>query len=142
MAGKTLPWVLAESVPWAEGSRFTRGTHDGLPLLSYGRAPRNKLATRRQLRAMNLRPGGADPVAVLYVRHGGSGKKNFANLYLIDRAKPVRPMTPAKWNALALANRARRICPACGMDRSYVIPRALGMCLSCAEISENNQHAA
>ncbi|ROP39103.1 RRQRL motif-containing zinc-binding protein [Saccharothrix texasensis] len=108
MAGKSFSWVLTESVPWAEGLRFTRGTHDGLPLLSYGCAPRDKLATRRQLRAQGLRPGGADPVAVLYVRHRASGRRNFASLYLVSAAKPVRPMTPAKRAALDKANRARR----------------------------------
>jgi hypothetical protein len=101
------PWVWVESVPWATGSVLTRGTVDGLPLLTWGRAPRAKLATRRQLRALGLRPGGADPVAVLYVRHRASGRRNFASLYLVSVAKPVRPMTPAKWAALDKANRAR-----------------------------------
>lgn len=137
MAGKRFPWVLTASVPWAEGPQFTRGMYDGLPLLSYGCAPRDKLATRRQLRAMGLRPGGQDPVAVLYVRHNGSGKTNFANLYLIERAKPVRPMTWPKWRALALANLARRICPKCGRDRFYVIPREFGMCFPCVAAIEN-----
>lgn len=101
------PWVWVESVPWATGTVLTRGTYDGLPLLTWGRAPRNTLATRRQLRARGLRPGGADPVAVLYVRHRASGRRNFANLYLIATAKPVRPMTPARRAALDKANRAR-----------------------------------
>lgn len=98
-------WV--ESVPWAIGAVLTRGTVDGLPLLTWGRAPRDRLATRRQLRAQGLRPGGADPVAVLYVRHRASGRRNFASLYLVGAAKPVRPMTPARWAALDKANRAR-----------------------------------
>lgn len=101
------PWVWVESVPWTTGRVLTRGTHDGLPLLTWGRAPRDRLATRRQLRARGLRPGGADPVAVLYVRHRASGRRNFASLYLIESAKPVRPMTPAKQAALNKANRAR-----------------------------------
>ncbi|MFC5053228.1 RRQRL motif-containing zinc-binding protein [Saccharothrix xinjiangensis] len=100
-------WVWVESVPWATGRQLVRGTHDGLPLLTWGRAPREKLATRRQLRARGLRPGGADPVAVLYVKHRASGRRNFANLYLVSAAKPVRPMTPAKQAALDKANRAR-----------------------------------
>ncbi|OQD55258.1 hypothetical protein BM536_011430 [Streptomyces phaeoluteigriseus] len=55
-----------------------------------------------------------------------------AYLYRIDLAKPVRPMTEAKWAALAKANTARRICPECGRDAGYVIPTSLGMCVPCA----------
>ncbi|WP_309110271.1 RRQRL motif-containing zinc-binding protein [Saccharothrix sp.] len=145
MAGKTFPWVLTPSVPWADGPQFTRGVHDGLPLLSYGCAPRTRLATRRQLREMGLRPNGQDPVAVLYVRHRRSGKANFASLYLIDKAAPVRPMTRARWTALAKANLARRICPQCGRDRFYVIPPTLGACFDCVvanETTENERQAA
>ena len=105
--GRRFSWVWVESVPWAAGAVLTRGAVDGLPLLSWGCAPRDRLATRRQLRARGLRPGGADPVAVLYVRHRASGRRNFASLYLVERAKPVRPMTPAKRAALDKANRAR-----------------------------------
>ncbi|MFI9011008.1 RRQRL motif-containing zinc-binding protein [Actinosynnema sp. NPDC053489] len=133
MAGKTFPWVKVASVPWAEGPQFTRGTHDGLPLLSYGCAPRDRLATYRQLRAMGLRPNGQDPVAVLYVRHSGSGKTVFASLYLIERAAPVRPMTPAKFTALAKANLARRICRSCGKDPLYVLPTSTRLCWPCFE---------
>ncbi|MGW4110192.1 RRQRL motif-containing zinc-binding protein [Actinosynnema sp. NPDC004786] len=94
-------------MPWAIGAVLTRGSVDGLPLLTWGRAPRARLATRRQLRSLGLRPGGADPVAVLYVRHRASGRRNFADLYLIERAKPVRPMTLARQAALDKANRER-----------------------------------
>jgi hypothetical protein len=136
MAGKSFPWVLAESVPWADGPQFTRGTHDGLPLLSYGCAPRDKLATFRQLRAMGLRPNGQDPVAVLYVRHSASKKTVFASLYLIEKAAPVRPMTPAKWTALAKANLARRICGRCGKDPLYVMPTSTGICWTCFQLND------
>ncbi|GAA3638178.1 hypothetical protein GCM10022267_25840 [Lentzea roselyniae] len=132
MAGKTFPWVLTP-VPWADGPQWTRGLHDGLPLLSYGCAPRDKLATFRQLRAMGLRPNGNDPVAVLYVRHNSSKKVSFASLYLIETAAPVRPMTPAKWTALAKANLARRICVDCGRDRLYVVPTSTRQCWTCLE---------
>lgn len=133
MAGKTYPWVLTPSVPWQCGATYTRGTHDGLPLLSYGCAPRHLLATYRQLRAMDLRPNGQDPVAVLYVRHNKSKKVSFASLYLIATAAPVRPMTPAKWTAIAKANLGRRICPECGRDRGYIVPRWDGRkcCVPC-----------
>ncbi|WP_309051897.1 RRQRL motif-containing zinc-binding protein, partial [Streptomyces sp.] len=55
-----------------------------------------------------------------------------AYLYRVDLAKPVRPMTPAKWAALARASAARRLCPECGRDAGHVIPAALGMCVPCA----------
>lgn len=45
-----------------------------------------------------------------------------AHLYRVDLAKPVRPMTPARWAAPAEANAARRICPARRRDAGYVIP--------------------
>jgi hypothetical protein len=135
MAGKTFPWVLAPVV-WSDAPQYTRGVHDGLPLLSYGCAPRDKLATFRQLRAMGLRPNGSSPVAVLYVRHNRSKKVSFASLYLIEKAAPVRPMTPAKWTALAKANLARRICIDCGHDRLYVVPRSTRQCWTCFEANE------
>ncbi|MEU7383770.1 hypothetical protein AB0A91_28020 [Streptomyces sp. NPDC042207] len=44
----------------------------------------------------------------------------------------ARPMTPARRAALAKANAARRICPACRRDAGYVIPGSLGTCVPCA----------
>src|SRR5690242_17539048 len=136
MSGKTFPWVLT-TVPWSDAPEFTRGVHDGLPLLSYNCAPRNKLATFRQLRAMGLRPNGQEPVAVLYVRHNASKKVSFASLYLIAKAAPVRPMTPAKWTALAKANLARRICRSCGKDPLYVLPTSSRQCWPCWAATES-----
>ncbi|MGW6219140.1 RRQRL motif-containing zinc-binding protein [Streptomyces olivaceus] len=69
-------------------------------------------ATRRQLRAAGLRPGGQDVAAVL--------------------ERPMRPMTPGRWAALDAANAARRLCPDCGRDAGYVIPTTLGTCVPCA----------
>ncbi|MGW1143836.1 RRQRL motif-containing zinc-binding protein [Streptomyces sp. NPDC002454] len=90
------------------------------------------LATRRQLRAAGLRPGGQDVAAELQrPRRRGRGPL-VAYLYRIDLAKPVRPMTPARSAALAKALRARRTCTACGLDAGYVIPSALGTCVPCA----------
>ncbi|MEU8872561.1 RRQRL motif-containing zinc-binding protein [Streptomyces javensis] len=101
-----------------------------LPVYRWHLAP-DGLATRRQLRAMNLRPGGQDVVAELQRPRRGRGPL-VAYLYRIDRAKPVRPMTPAKWAALAKANTARRTCPTCRRDTGYVIPTSLGACVTCA----------
>ena len=101
-----------------------------LPVYRWHLAP-DGLATRRQLRAMNLRPGGQDVVAELQRPRRKRGPL-VAYLYRIDRAKPVRPMTPAKWAALAKANTARRTCPTCRRDTGYVIPTSLGACVTCA----------
>ncbi|MFD4631707.1 RRQRL motif-containing zinc-binding protein [Streptomyces sp. NPDC058284] len=89
------------------------------------------LATRRQLRALGLRPGGQDVVAQVERPRYRRGPL-VAYLYRVDRAKPVRPMTLAKRAALAKANAARRTCPQCRTDAGYVIPAALGACVPCA----------
>ncbi|WP_318213982.1 RRQRL motif-containing zinc-binding protein [Streptomyces sp. SCL15-6] len=101
-----------------------------LPVYRWRLAP-DGLATRRQLRALGLRPGGQDVAA--QVEHPRRRREPLvAYLYSIEQAKPVRPMTPAKRVALAKANAARRICPECRRDAGYVIPPSLGMCTPCA----------
>ncbi|PAM97535.1 hypothetical protein CJI59_33880 [Streptomyces sp. Alain-F2R5] len=101
-----------------------------IPVYRWRLAP-DGLATRRQLRALGLRPGGQDAAAQVE-RPRRHRKPLVAYLYLIERAKPIRPMTPAKRAALAKANAARRICPECRRDAGYVIPPSLGMCTPCA----------
>ncbi|WP_411574170.1 RRQRL motif-containing zinc-binding protein [Streptomyces fradiae] len=108
-----------------------------LPVYRWRLAP-DGLATRRQLRARGLRPGG-QPVAAQLERPRRRRGPLVAYLYRIDLAVPVRPMTPAKWAALAQANAARRLCPSCRRDAGYVIPPTLGMCVPCAY---PQQHAA
>ncbi|MFE7354732.1 RRQRL motif-containing zinc-binding protein [Streptomyces sp. NPDC057543] len=100
------------------------------PVYRWNLAP-DGYATYRQLRALGLRPGGQDVAAQLERPRRRRGPL-VAHLYLVDRAKPVRPMTPAKWAALAKAMAARRTCPNCGRDGGYCIPRSLGMCVACA----------
>ncbi|MFG2831151.1 RRQRL motif-containing zinc-binding protein [Streptomyces sp. NPDC048434] len=102
-----------------------------LPIYCWRLAP-DGLATYRQLRARGLRPGGQDVAAQLERPRRRRGPL-VAYLYRIDLAKPVRPMTPAKWAALAKANAARRICPECRCEAGYVIPAALGVCVTCAD---------
>ncbi|MFI2298275.1 RRQRL motif-containing zinc-binding protein [Actinacidiphila glaucinigra] len=104
----------------------------GIPTFPWRLAP-DGYATRRQLRARGLRPGG-QPVAAQLMRQARRRKSGVlvAYLYRIDRAKPVRPMTPGKRAALAAAMRARRLCPACRTDAGYCIPTSLGMCVPCA----------
>ncbi|MGW7457035.1 RRQRL motif-containing zinc-binding protein [Streptomyces sp. NPDC054797] len=106
------------------------GAVHGIPTFPWRLAP-DGLATRRQLRALGLRPGGQD-IAGQVLRPRRRRGPLTAFLYRVDRAKPVRPMTPARVAALAKANAARRTCPACRTDAGYVIPAALGMCVPCA----------
>ncbi|MFR9758177.1 RRQRL motif-containing zinc-binding protein [Streptomyces sp. TR06-5] len=98
-----------------------------IPVYRFRLAP-DGLMTRRQLRAVGLRPGGQDPVAEIRWRRG----ERFALLYDVALAVPVRPMTPGRRRAVEAMLRARRICPACGVDRGYCIPRSLGTCPACA----------
>ncbi|MDT3396148.1 RRQRL motif-containing zinc-binding protein [Streptomyces sp. B1866] len=108
------------------------GTRFGTPTYPWRLAPPG-LLTRRQLRAMGLRPGGQRVAAQVMwrSRRYGAGVR-VAYLYRRDLARPVRPMTPAKWRALARANAARRTCPDCGQDPGYIPARALGCCNTCA----------
>lgn len=92
------------------------------------------MATRRQLRAEDLRPGGQQPVAQVMWR--GARADRVAFLYDIADAAPVRSMTPGRWRAVEAALRARRTCPECGRVRGYTIPTSLGMCNDCVD-----QHA-
>ncbi|MFD7458685.1 MULTISPECIES: RRQRL motif-containing zinc-binding protein [unclassified Streptomyces] len=101
-----------------------------VPVYRWRLAP-DGLATRRQLRALGLRPGGQDVAAQIERPRRRRGPL-VAYLYSIEQAKPVRPMTPAKWAALAKANATRRLCPECRRDAGYVIPASLGMCATCA----------
>ncbi|WP_246271737.1 RRQRL motif-containing zinc-binding protein [Amycolatopsis acididurans] len=130
MSGRQYPWDL-RPVPWSERPEFTRGLLDGVTLLSYGIAPRDKLATRRQLRTMGLRPGGQSPAAVMYFRCRKAANKVYANLYLVAEAKPVRPMTPARRAALEKAMTARRTCRECGETGYAELPKAHRTCEPC-----------
>ncbi|WP_405807512.1 hypothetical protein OG729_21440 [Streptomyces sp. NBC_00210] len=105
------------------------GAVHGLPTYPWRLAP-DGFATRRQLRAQGLRPGG-QPIAAQVLRLRYRRGPLVAYLYRIDRAKPVRPMTSRKWGALALAMLARRTCPVCRLDVGYCIPPSLGMCGMC-----------
>ena len=107
------------------------GERHGIPTFPWKWAPEG-LATRRQLRALGLRPGGQEPAAQVMRLRRRTRDPLIAFLYRIDRAKPVRPMTPAKWAALEAAMRARRTCPDCGRVADYCIPTSIGMCNPCS----------
>ncbi|MGK3106247.1 RRQRL motif-containing zinc-binding protein [Streptomyces sp. WAC05858] len=107
------------------------GARYGIPTFPWRLAP-DGLATRRQLRARGLRPGGQPVQAQIMRANRRAGGAQVAFLYRRDRAKPVRPMTAAKSAALAAAMLARRTCPACRTDAGYCIPISLGLCVTCA----------
>ncbi|MFJ8336036.1 RRQRL motif-containing zinc-binding protein [Streptomyces sp. NPDC094437] len=102
-----------------------------LPVYRWRDAP-DGYATRRQLRARGLRPGGQDVAAQLERPRRRGREPLIAYLYRVELARPVRPLTPARRAALAKANAARRICPGCRRDAGYVIPTSLGLCVPCA----------
>ncbi|MGW2367139.1 RRQRL motif-containing zinc-binding protein [Streptomyces sp. NPDC001667] len=119
-------------MPTAFGTCYDpSGARYGVPTYPWRLAP-DGLATRRQLRARGLRPGGQPVAAQLMRRNCRRGGVQVAYLYELDRAKKVRPMTPGKWAALAKAMLARRTCPDCQQDAGYCIPTSLGMCVTCA----------
>lgn len=119
------------------------GERYGIPTYPWGMAPAG-LCTRRQLAAAGLRPGGQPIVAqVLWRsrRYRPRGGVRVAYLYATEAAKPRRTATLAQRAALAKALAARRTCPRCHTDAGYVLPRRLGVCLTCATTWEQ-EHAA
>lgn len=105
----------------------------GVPTYLWGQAPTG-LATRRQLAAKGLRPGG-QPVAA-QIRRSPRGRL-VANLYHLDLARPQFAMTPAKRAAVLTAAAARRRCYGpCGRTDLTYIPRqgapCYGVCWDCA----------
>jgi hypothetical protein len=104
------------------------GAKYGIPTYPLRLAPAG-LATRRQLRARGLRPGGQEVAAQLMWRYPRGVA--VAYLYRVDRAKPVRPMTPGRWRAHEAMMRRRRFCTACRRDVGYVVRVSTGVCGRC-----------
>ena len=104
------------------------GRRYGIPTYPYHWAPKH-LYTARQLRAQGLRPGGQPPAAQILWRRG----LRVAYLYRADLALPKRQATDAQRAAIAKALLARRICPTCGTEKPYYIPRSLGECPDCTD---------
>lgn len=98
-----------------------------LPVYPWRQAPAG-YATRRQLRAQGLRPGGQPVAAEITCRRG----RRTAHLYLVDLALPVRIPTLAQEAALDRAMAARQTCPVCHVRYYYCLPlRTLGSCWAC-----------
>lgn len=134
--------VALPALPAVRAVRADVDPHDdgqlpgGIPTYDWNTAPKAELATRRQLRAMGLRPGGHDPVAQLKCRHCSHKPltecRRLAWLYRIDLAQPIRPMTLAKEIALDRAMAARQTCPRCRRRYFYCLPlKTQGMCVPC-----------
>lgn len=85
-------------------------TSDEQPDTYPWRAAPSHLMTRRQLRAADLAPGGADPVALM-VREAAGRKRRRMWAYLFDSrtAIPKRTATPAQLNAVEKAVRGRKL---------------------------------
>jgi hypothetical protein len=80
------------------------GTRYGVPTFWWQGAP-SGYATRRQLRAAGLRPGGQD-VAAQILWHGLGGTRRV-ELFRVELAAPKRTATPAQRDAIAKALAAR-----------------------------------
>ncbi|WP_443055446.1 RRQRL motif-containing zinc-binding protein [Streptomyces sp. NBC_00704] len=104
------------------------GATFGIPTYPLRMAPAG-LATRRQLRARGLRPGGQQVAAQVLWRYPRGIAAAY--LYRIDLAKPVRPMTAGRWRAHEAMMRRRRTCPVCRRDVGYVIRTSIGTCEPC-----------
>ncbi|QBS43566.1 RRQRL motif-containing zinc-binding protein [Nocardia sp. CS682] len=106
--------VQRRDLPDPTGERF------GLPTYEWRTAPAG-LVTRRQLRAMRLRPNGQDYAAYLVQpRPHGGPPRNAAYLFRTDLAAPKREASPAQRAALAKANHERqlRVWERHGFDRA------------------------
>ena len=104
------------------------GTRYGIPTYPWRCAPEG-LATRRQLAAAGLRPGGSPVVAqVLWPRR--RGEVGTAYLYEVAAAVPKRAPTAGHRRAVAAMLAARSTCRTCGNVFGYCLP-AGRVCWSC-----------
>ncbi|CCK32928.1 hypothetical protein BN159_p50 (plasmid) [Streptomyces davaonensis JCM 4913] len=93
-----------------------------------GPIPETGLATRRQLRALGLSPGGQEAIAAL-TWHGGLRTAWF---YRIELAVPKRVPTLAQEAALDKAMAARQTCPKCRRRYFHCLRlRTVGSCEEC-----------
>lgn len=139
MGSRTRP-ISEVVLPWNGQSAFCRGREGGLIVFAWrgrpGAVPPG-LATRRQLRAIGLRPNGQGAQALLWFRHRRPYRREeLCDLFRVDLAAPVRPLTAARIFALDKAMAARRWCPQCEQDVGYCVPTSYGRCWTCFEANE------
>ncbi|MGI8797830.1 MAG: RRQRL motif-containing zinc-binding protein [Pseudonocardia sp.] len=120
-----------EPVGWCDHAWWEQG----LPTFRWTTAPAG-FVTRRQLRELDLAPGGHDPVAAI---RRAPGRRLVAYLYRLDLAVQRRRPTPAQLAAVSKALAARRVCPTCKLDQGFCLPRSLGECWPCWERREATQ---
>ncbi|MCT2587776.1 RRQRL motif-containing zinc-binding protein [Actinophytocola gossypii] len=119
------------TLPWS-GDRWPGRMENGLPTFRFRSAP-SGLATRRQLRAAGLCPGGQEVAAQLVWRCG----KRWAALYRRDLAVPSPGATTAQLAALRRAERVLRTCTGCGRVWAFRLPRSVGRrCWPCTSARE------
>lgn len=106
------------------------GTRYGLPTYPLRCAPEG-LATRRQLTAAGLRPGGA-PVVVQIMWARRRGNVGVAYLYDLAMAVPKRAPTPGNLRAVAAMLTARSTCRTCRTVYEYCLP-AGRVCWTCTQ---------
>lgn len=109
------------------------GAVHGLPTYPWRCAPEG-LATRRQLTAAGLRPGGAAPVAQLMWPRRGD-EVGVAFLYDVAVAVPKRPATEGNRRAVAAMLAARSTCRTCHTVYDYCLPAGL-VCWGCDQTSQ------
>lgn len=103
-----------------------------IPTYPWRAAPAG-LATRRQLAAAGLRPGGAPVVAQLERRRRRGREPLRAFLYDLAAAVPKRPATEGNLRAVAAMLAARSTCRTCGARFEYCLPAGL-VCLACQSV--------
>ena len=118
--------------------------HNDLPTYPWGCAPEG-LATRRQLAAQGLRPGGQAPAAQI-LRPRRRRTPLVGLLYRLDLAKPKRQLTPALLAAVWTAARSRQICDTCERTDLGYIPRqaapCYGRCWDCMGLATDKAEVA
>ncbi|HJQ48291.1 MAG TPA: RRQRL motif-containing zinc-binding protein [Amycolatopsis sp.] len=111
-----------------------RGFRDALPVFGWGEAP-STLLSRSQLREIGMRPGGADPVALLVFRHHKPYRhEETTELFSVELALPVRGTAAQRRAKVRNALRARRICQTCREDVGYYVPTSTRQCWTCEGI--------
>jgi len=122
---------MADHASTAVAAAPVGGRTDELSIYQWGAAP-DGLATRRQLAARGLRPGGQAPVGQLQrPRRRRPDTPLVAYLYRLDQAKPQRRLTPALLAAVWTAARSRQRCETCGRTDLGYVPRQAAPCWDC-----------